>query len=168
MERKKHHIPLRNASETSRGDSVTGFTMIEILVVIIIIGILAGMALPNYMRTKERSLGKEAIANLKLIGAAERIYRMETANQTYTACSCNTNGSGANQCENPTTGCNTLLRLSLVSRPDSWAYRVDNVSGSGSTAAFRAVADRQGSGGLLDCSYTYTNNDDEPIGSSCP
>jgi prepilin-type N-terminal cleavage/methylation domain-containing protein len=54
-----------------------GYTLIEILVVLVIIGTLAALAWPNYMAIKEKSLNREAKANLALIRAAEKIYRME-------------------------------------------------------------------------------------------
>jgi len=43
----------------------------------VIIGILVALALPNYNAIKEKSLNREAKANLALIRAAEKIYRME-------------------------------------------------------------------------------------------
>lgn len=50
----------------------------ELVIVIIIIGILATLALVHYGSYKERTLDKEAQANLKLVIAAEKIYRMES------------------------------------------------------------------------------------------
>ena len=57
---------------------IEGMTLLEILAIIIIIGILAAIALPNFAPVREKVLDKEASASLKLIQAAEKIYRMET------------------------------------------------------------------------------------------
>ncbi|OGX16099.1 MAG: hypothetical protein A2Y00_08335 [Omnitrophica WOR_2 bacterium GWF2_43_52] len=54
-----------------------GFTLIELLVVLIIIGILSFLAIPSFVRTRERALDKEAKVTLKLIQAAEKIYRVK-------------------------------------------------------------------------------------------
>jgi len=54
-----------------------GFSLIELIIVLIIIGILVSISLPGYNKMKEQTLDKEAKANLKLIQAAEKIYRME-------------------------------------------------------------------------------------------
>lgn len=54
------------------------FTLLELLVVIIIVGVLGTLGITNYMAAKEKALDKEAISNLKLIQSAEKIYQMET------------------------------------------------------------------------------------------
>lgn len=53
------------------------FTMLEMMVVVIIVGILATLAIVQYGGYREEAVNKEAVANLKLIRSAERIHRME-------------------------------------------------------------------------------------------
>jgi prepilin-type N-terminal cleavage/methylation domain-containing protein len=55
----------------------TGFTIMEFLVVLVVIGVLATLGFAQYGTYRERTLDQEAQANLRLIVAAERIYRME-------------------------------------------------------------------------------------------
>ena len=56
----------------------TGFTLIEIIIVVVIVGILATFAVPQFARTQEKALDNEARANLVLIQAAENIYNTES------------------------------------------------------------------------------------------
>lgn len=52
-----------------------GFTLLEMLVVVLIIGILAGIALPQYRESVEKSIIQEAAINLRAIANAnERFY----------------------------------------------------------------------------------------------
>lgn len=55
----------------------SGFTLLELIVVIIVIGILASIALPIYTKAMENAYDQEAITNLKLIKAAATIYFSE-------------------------------------------------------------------------------------------
>ena len=54
-----------------------GLTLIELLIVVVVLGILATLALPNFFGTRERTYDQEVIANLILIWHAQEMYRME-------------------------------------------------------------------------------------------
>ena len=51
-----------------------GFTLIEMLVVVLIIGILAAIALPQYRKVVEQSKVSEALVNIKAIENSMRMY----------------------------------------------------------------------------------------------
>jgi prepilin-type N-terminal cleavage/methylation domain-containing protein len=54
-----------------------GFTLVELMIVVIIVGILAAVAIPMYQGATERAKASEAVAALGTIRGAMRVYFAE-------------------------------------------------------------------------------------------
>ena len=62
--------------------SKKGFTLVELMVVVIIVGILAAVAVPLYRSNLKRAMSSEGVALVGSIRTAERVYYAE--HDTYT------------------------------------------------------------------------------------
>ncbi|NLW48896.1 MAG: prepilin-type N-terminal cleavage/methylation domain-containing protein [Firmicutes bacterium] len=56
----------------------SGFTLIEILIVVLIIGIIAALAIPNLMAARRTSFTQTCLANRGTIEAASELFRVTT------------------------------------------------------------------------------------------
>jgi type IV pilus assembly protein PilE len=101
-----------------------GYTIIEILVVLVIVATLAALAWPNYTKIKEKSMNREAKANLALIRAAEKVYRLEQGfYYPYAPATANV-----------ASDINSDLKLSLPDPGTNWAVSITTTSSSAGAA----------------------------------
>ncbi|MBI4707889.1 MAG: type II secretion system protein [Candidatus Omnitrophica bacterium] len=121
---KKPRFSWRNLCFIKRS---AAFTLMEMLVVIVIIGILATLSFSHFASVRESTFDREAQANLRLILAAERIARLEDPANLYVVPAPNNNS-----------GINTDLHLMLPVSNPNWNYTINSANGS----AFCANASR--------------------------
>src|SRR5881394_4440259 len=60
----------------------TGFTLVEIMIVVAIIALLAAIAVPGFLRARKRSQASRIINDLRLIDSAVDQYAIETAKKS--------------------------------------------------------------------------------------
>jgi type II secretory pathway pseudopilin PulG len=125
----------------------------ELIIVIVILGILAILALTQYGSYKETALDKEVKANLKLIMAAEKIYRMWAGGYF----------PGGSATASNTSDINKYLKLFLSTAPNrSWDYSVttDNATPATCSQATRS--------GATPRTWRLRNTETEPVTGTCP
>jgi type IV pilus assembly protein PilA len=114
-----------------------GFTLIELMIVIAIIGILAAIAIPQFNAYRARSFNAAANTDLRNAMTAEEGYF--TDNDTYTATLSNLTGSY---------GLTTSSGVTLTITADEISYTVTSVN-SNAGAAYQVTYTVQGPGGAI-------------------
>ena len=118
----------------------TAFTLSEILIVLVILGVLTGLAVPAYFRTVEQSRSNEAITNLNIIHMGQKIYRLN--NPTFWTPGGATNIAAVNAALNTDMSSTfyTTVSVTIGGVPPNDTYTAsltrNNVSGGASSKSF--------------------------------
>ena len=64
-------------TKTTRSNRNAGFTLVEIMIVVAIIGLLAAIAIPNFVRARTASQTNACINNLRVIDGAIQQWALE-------------------------------------------------------------------------------------------
>src|SRR5471030_2940130 len=67
---------------TSSNTSTKGFTLVEIMIVVVIIGLLAAMAIPAFQKVRTNSQDKAVLNNARQLSAASDQYYLENGVST--------------------------------------------------------------------------------------
>ena len=125
-----------------------GVTLLELLVVLVVIGVLAALGMPDFGKSSEKNKGVEAQANLQMIYNAQKRYYLE--NSQYYGCK-------------PCDGMDTDLEVSITG--DSFSYEIS--ASTSPITAFTATAIRSGSGGKCSGQTMSISQEGEPVSKGC-
>lgn len=58
----------------------SGFTLMEMMVAVVVVGIVAAFAIPSYVKATNRAEERQMIGNLRSIAAAQEVYKAQKGN----------------------------------------------------------------------------------------
>jgi len=104
----------------------SGFTLIELMIVVVIIGVLATIAIPKFANTKEKAFITSMKSDLRNLVTAEEAYFADSVAYTDVT-DCNSPPAPGSVAWCPSTG-NTLDKLKV--RQGGWTARMTNANTS--------------------------------------
>jgi len=125
-------------------NSMKGFSLVELLVVVLIMGIMASFGVPHYQKTVETSKATEAAALGHLLGAANRTYHIDYSGSSERLSGQITSACNSSSCsETDKTACR-LVACRYIARQEwdqsPYNYYVCNGATGGSCCSADSVA----------------------------
>jgi type IV pilus assembly protein PilE len=119
-----------------------GFTLPEVMIVLVILSVMAGLAVPSYFRAIEQGRANEARTNLNIILMGQKIYRLNNTTFWNGGANATTANIIANLNVDITTRHYTDIDFSAVSAT-GYTVRItrNNVDGGAGTKWFQHVWD---------------------------
>ena len=108
-----------------------GFTLVELIVVVVVIGVLATLAIPQYSKAVERAKGAKAKYAISLIRQAEELYYDDY--KAYVCCSESDFIAPLSK----------YIELSQLSRDADWKYLMMPIGVVGANQGLRIGASRE-------------------------
>jgi len=122
------------------GQRHAGFSLVEVLLVVMVILIIAAIAIPNLLHGKMRANEAAAVASMQTIHTAEVLY-FNTYPETGYASSLATLGSNGTDCEKPTSTNACLIMDDVLTSGLKSGYMFEIVGdGNKPTASYVATA----------------------------
>ncbi|NLE65716.1 MAG: prepilin-type N-terminal cleavage/methylation domain-containing protein [Elusimicrobia bacterium] len=145
--------------------STSAFTLMEVMITVIMIGVIATLSLPRLTGLLEKARAEKATNNLKSIHAAEKRFKLDDPLGEYFPKSCN--NAAADTLQEINAG------LGLSTRDSGFTYRI-KATGlcSGSPASRRSLnytitAERTAEGPCAGKVITMTEEGGEPSSDDC-
>jgi prepilin-type N-terminal cleavage/methylation domain-containing protein len=114
------------------------FTLMELLIVVVVLGMIAGFAIPNYTKAVERAYERDGVNNLILLSGAEEAYKARNGDYWPGF----TGACGGGNC-GIAGGLNTDLKLNIVENGMSYVC-----ARSAGVRTYGCTAIRQGGNGF--------------------
>lgn len=127
----------------NRKKNLHGFTLVEMMIVVVTVGLLLAIALPNFVRAREQARAKACSRNLHKIDGAKQLWAMDRKIPSTNTTSIATLDNNA------TTGLvgSSLYIRAIPSCPSNGAYTMNSInlepSCNASTSAYRHTVNGQ-------------------------
>jgi len=127
-------LSVRTMKMLSRPKVRPGFTLIELIVVVLVLGVLAAFAIPQYLRSMEDSYAVDAAKDISALSRANQMYAADH-NNTY-ATGLMTNACNTAPCTNSGAVCDLVACRYIAaqdwdSKPYSYSVAGPDVGSSG-------------------------------------